>query len=65
VALRFKVLADAPEQLVDPAHLGKILAEQPDGRRIRHRVLKTQVEKAHEGQAIADHKLCLLVGQIV
>src|SRR5258708_27418075 len=47
VALGLEVLAEAAEQLVDQARLGKRLAEQPDGRRIRHRVLEAQVEKAH------------------
>ena len=42
VALGLEVLAEAAEQLVDQPRLGKSLPKQPDGRRIRHRVLETQ-----------------------
>jgi hypothetical protein len=59
------VPAEAVEQLVDKPGLDQTLAEQPDGGRVRHRILKTKVEKAHERQSVADQKLGLLIGEIV
>ncbi len=53
------------EQRVDGAGPGELFAKQPDGLGVGNGVMQFEPEKTHEGEAVADLKLGLVVGERV
>src|SRR5436190_716738 len=53
------------EQRLDETRLGKLLAIQPNRRRVGHPILEAQAQEAHEREPVADLILDLVVREIV
>ena len=52
---------EAVEQPLQGARPGQLLAEEPDGLGVRHRVVQRQAAEAHERQPVAQLVLGLVV----